>query len=303
MKNIIIIGANGFTGRQILNDLSSKAQYKVTGCSLHPDILPKNGGNYHFITTDIRDEAAVKQLFKDVQPDVVINCSALSVPDYCETHHEEAWLTNVTAVEQLAHLCESYKSRFIHLSTDFVFDGKIDEKSGQLYTEKSLPAPVNYYGFTKWKGEERVAETCSSYAIVRVAIVYGRALPEQHGNIVQLVMNRLKAGQEIRVVSDQWRTPTYVGDVSDGVQRLIAHPTNGIFHICGVECMSIAEIAYQVADYMGLDHSLIHPVTTEEMNETTPRPRFSGMSIDKARTMLGYKPQKLKEVLANWEHL
>ena len=303
MKNIIIIGANGFTGRQILNDLSSKAQYKVTGCSLHPDILPKNGGNYHFITTDIRDEAVVKQLFKDVQPDVVINCSALSVPDYCETHHEEAWLTNVTAVEQLAHLCESYKSRFIHLSTDFVFDGKIDEKSGQLYTEKSLPAPVNYYGFTKWKGEEKVAETCSSYAIVRVAIVYGRALPGQHGNIVQLVMNRLKAGQEIRVVSDQWRTPTYVGDVSDGVQRLIAHPTNGIFHICGVECMSIAEIAYQVADYMGLDHSLIHPVTTEEMNETTPRPRFSGMSIDKARTMLGYKPQKLKEVLANWEHL
>ena len=67
--------------------------------------------------------------------------------------------------------------------------------------------------------------------------------------------------------------------------------------------MSIAEIAYQVADYMGLDRSLIHPVTTEEMNETTPRPRFSGMSIDKARTMLGYKPQKLKEVLANWEHL
>ena len=118
----MIIGANGFTGRQILNDLSSKVQYKVTGCSLHPDILPKNGGNYHFTTTDIRDEAAVKQLFKEVQPDVVINSSALSVPDYCETHHEEAWLTNVTAVEQLAHLCESYKSRFIHLSTDFVFD-------------------------------------------------------------------------------------------------------------------------------------------------------------------------------------
>lgn len=214
MKNIMIIGTNGFTGRQILNDLSSKAQYKVTGCSLHPDILPKNGGNYHFITTDIRDEAAVKQLFKEVQPDVVINCSALSVPDYCETHHEEAWLTNVTAVEQLAHLCESYKSRFIHLSTDFVFDGKIDEKSGQLYTEESLPAPVNYYGFTKWKGEEKVAEICSNYAIARVEIVYGKALPGQHGNIVQLVMNRLNAGQEIRVVSDQWRTPTYVGDVS-----------------------------------------------------------------------------------------
>ena len=303
MKKILIIGANGFTGRQILNDLSVHTQYKVTGCSLHPDILPNDAGKYRFIETDIRNEANIKRLFEEVQPDVVINCSALSVPDYCETHHEEAYLTNVTAVSQLAVFCEEYKSRFIHLSTDFVFDGKINEDAGLLYTEEDIPAPVNYYGYTKWKGEEKVAETCSSYAIVRVAIVYGRALPGQHGNIVQLVMKRLKAGQEIRVVSDQWRTPTYVGDVSDGVHRLIAHPTNGIFHICGVECMSIAEIAYQVADYMGLDHSLIHPVTTEEMNETTPRPRFSGMSIDKARTMLGYEPQKLKEALANWEHL
>ena len=303
MKKILIIGANGFTGRQILNDLSVHTQYKVTGCSLHPDILPNDAGKYRFIETDIRNEANIKRLFEEVQPDVVINCSALSVPDYCETHHEEAYLTNVTAVSQLAVFCEEYKSRFIHLSTDFVFDEKINEDAGLLYTEEDVPAPVNYYGYTKWKGEEKVAETCSSFAIIRVAIVYGRALPGQHGNIVQLVMNRLKAGQEIRVVSDQWRTPTYVGDVSDGVQRLIAHPTNGIFHICGDECMSIAEIAYQVADYMGLDRSLIHPVTTEEMNETTPRPRFSGMSIDKARTMLGYEPQKLKEVLANWEHL
>ena len=303
MKKILIIGANGFTGRQILNDLSVHTQYKVTGCSLHPDISPNDAGKYRFIETDIRNEADIKRLFEEVQPDVVINCSALSVPDYCETHHEEAYLTNVTAVSQLAVFCEEYKSRFIHLSTDFVFDEKINEDAGLLYTEEDVPAPVNYYGYTKWKGEEKVAETCSSFAIVRVAIVYGRALPGQHGNIVQLVMKRLKAGQEIRVVSDQWRTPTYVGDVSDGVQRLIAHTTNGIFHICGDECMSIAEIAYQVADYMGLDRSLIYSVTTEEMNEPTPRPRFSGMSIDKARTMLGYEPQKLKEVLANWEHL
>ena len=200
-KKILVIGANGFTGRRILDDLSHNVFYQTTGCSLHDDICP-HSGDYRFIRTDICNRQAVKKLFQEVQPDVVINTSALSVPDYCETHHEEAWLTNVTAVEQLAHLCESYKSRFIHLSTDFVFDGKIDEKSGQLYTEESLPAPVNYYGFTKWKGEEKVAETCSSYAIVRVAIVYGRALPGQHGNIVQLVMNRLKAGQEIRVVSD-----------------------------------------------------------------------------------------------------
>ena len=303
MKKILIIGANGFTGRQILNDLSVHTQYKVTGCSLHPDILPNDAGKYRFIETDIRNEANIKRLFEEVQPDVVINCSALSVPDYCETHHEEAYLTNVTAVSQLAVFCEEYKSRFIHLSTDFVFDGKINEDAGLLYTEEDIPAPVNYYGYTKWKGEEKVAETCSSYAIVRVAIVYGRALPGQHGNIVQLVMNRLKAGQEIRVVSDQWRTPTFVGDLSDGIRRLIENTTNGIFHICGDECLTIAEIAYQVADYMKLNRTLIYPVTTEEMQESTPRPRFSGMSIEKARTILEYNPRKLKEVLLDWNSI
>ena len=297
MKNILIIGANGFTGRRILNDLSVNPIYHVTGCSLRDDICP--GKDYRFVRTDIRDENEVRKLFKECRPDIVINTSALSVPDYCETHHAEAEATNVTAVETIAHVCEQYGSRFIHLSTDFVFDGK----STRLYKEEDEAIPVNYYGVTKLKAEKIIASICSNYAIVRVVVVYGKALPGQHGNILQLVANRLRNGETIRVVSDQWRTPTYVGDVSDGVQRLIAHPTNGIFHICGVECMSIAEIAYQVADYMGLDHSLIHPVTTEEMNETTPRPRFSGMSIDKARTMLGYEPQKLKEALANWEHL
>lgn len=303
MKNILIIGANGFTGRQILNDLCQKKQYNVTGCSLHLDILPDNINTYRFIEADIRDEAAVIDIFKEVQPAVVINCSALSVPDYCETHHEEADLINITAVEQLARLCEKQHSRLIHLSTDFVFDGKIDENSGQLYTEEDLPAPVNYYGYTKWKGEQKVAELCSNYAIVRVEIVYGKALPGQHGNIVQLVMNRLKAGQEIRVVSDQWRTPTYVGDVSDGVQRLIENTTNGIFHICGDECMTIADIAYQVADCMKLDRSLIHPATTKEMQEATPRLRFSGMSIAKARAILKYSPRRLQDILMNWNDI
>lgn len=291
MKNILIIGANGFTGRQILNDLSQLTTYKVTGSSLHPDIQPKHTTNYNFIETDIRDLTATRRLFETVRPDVVINNSALSVPDYCEQHREEAYQMNVTAVEQLAHLCEAYNSRFIHLSTDFVFDGQ----ATQLYTEEDSPAPVNYYGYTKWKGEERVADICHSYAIARVAIVYGKTLPGQHGNIVELVMKRLLKGEEIRVVSDQWRTPTHVEDVSQGVSLLIENMTNGIFHICGNDCLTIADTASLVARYMGADQSLIHPVTTNEMNEATPRPRFSGMRTEKARRILNYSPRSMEE--------
>lgn len=289
-KKVLIIGANGFTGRRILDDLSRNLSYQVTGCSLHDDICP-GSGDYRFIRTDICDALALEKLFEVVQPDTVINTSALSVPDYCETHHEEADAINITAVEKMAEYCRACNSRLIHLSTDFVFSGDTDRP----YTEEDSPAPVNYYGYTKWESEKRIAEICQNYAIVRVVVVYGAALPSQHGNVLQLVANRLRSNEEIFVVSDQWRTPTFVGDISQGVEKLISHPCNGIYHICGSECLTIADIAYKVADILGLNRSLIRPITTEEMKEKTPRPRFSGLSIEKARKELGYKPHTLDE--------
>ena len=291
MKKILVIGANGFAGRRILDKLSSNGECEVVGCSLHPDIQP--GEKHTFVRVDMNDYPAVEVLFDHVCPDVVINCSALSVPDYCEQHREEAYAINVAAVENLAHCCEQQGSRFIHLSTDFVFDGKSD----RLYTEEDMPAPLNYYGLTKYQGEQAVARNCRNYAVARVVVVYGKALPGQHGNILQLVKNRLEAGQEIRVVSDQYRTPTWVADIADGVEKLVYSGNSGIYHICGGEYLSIAEMAYRVADYFKLDNSLICPVTTEEMKEATPRPRNSGLSIDKAKLELGYRPHTLEEGL------
>ena len=288
----LIIGANGFTGRRILQSLSRQGIYELTGCSLHEDILP--GNNYRFVQADMNNHPAIDRLIAEIRPDVVINGSALSVPDYCESHHEEAYAANVLAVENIARCCERAGSRFIHLSTDFVFDGK----KAELYTETDIPAPVNYYGISKYQGEQAVAANCSNYANVRVVVVYGKALPGQHGNILQLVKNRLQAGQEIRVVSDQYRTPTWVQDIADGVEKLMHISQNGIWHICGDECLSIAYIASRVSDYFKLARSLIVPVTTEEMNEATPRPRFSGLSIEKAKRILGYAPHSLEEGMA-----
>lgn len=289
-KKILVIGANGFTGRRILDDLSRNHAYQVAGCSLHEDCCP-GSGNYHFIRADIRDAQAIQALFREVELDVIINTAALSVPDYCETLREEADAVNITAVAALAERCSEFGCRFIHLSTDFVFSGDTD----RLYTEEDTPAPVNYYGYTKWEGEKKVATLCDDYALVRVVVVYGAALPGQHGNILQLVANRLRSNTEVHVVSDQWRTPTFVGDISLGVEKLINHPRSGIYHLCGNDCLTIAEIAYRVADALGLNRSLIIPVSTGEMGETTPRPRFSGLSIEKARQELGYRPHTLEE--------
>ncbi len=289
MKTILIAGANGFVGRRLLDGFSANKNYSLSALSLHPDLFP--GKTYAFFCVDVRNHAEVEAWMDRFSPDIVVNASALSVPDYCERHREETYAMNVAAVENLARCCLKQQSRLIHLSTDFVFDGR----ENRLYTEEDRPDPVNYYGMSKWLGEEAIIRSGCDYAIARVVVVYGKALPGQHGNIFQLVKNRLSAGQEIRVVSDQFRTPTWVADIVDGVERLMLTDKNGIYHICGGTCLSIADMAYRVADYFRLDRSLIHPVTTEEMQEATPRPRFSALSIEKARNELGYSPHALED--------
>ena len=289
---IIILGANGFIGRRILNRLYPNHQ--VLACSLHPDILPEEG--YRFETIDMLDYTAMTTLLNDFQPDVIINASALSVVDYCEQHPEEAYAMNVTTVKHLAEYSRAHACRLIHLSTDFVFDGS----SSIAYTETDTPNPVNYYGKTKQWSEEVIEQLCTDYAVARVEVVYGLPYPKQHGNIVHLVKTRLEDGQGLRVVSDQFRSPTFVEDIAWAIEKLLSNQYQGIYHICGGETLSVAEIAFRAAKFFNLDTSLIEPITTEAMNEATPRPPFTPMSVEKAQQAFGYQPSALEEGFKEW---
>ena len=131
-------------------------------------------------------------------------------------------------------------------------------------------------------------------------VVYGKPLPNQHGNIVHLVKTRLENGQSLRVVSDQFRSPTFVEDIAYAIEHLLSKQHQGIYHICGGETLSVAEIAYRVAKHFHLDAPLIEAITTEEMNEATPRPPFTPMSVKKAQQELGYHPSKLEEGFEEW---
>ena len=291
---IMILGANGFAGRRILQHLIHKQEHDLLACSLHKDILPEEG--YQFYELDILNFEATDILLAKFKPEIIINASALSVVDYCEQHQEEAYELNVSAVKHIAEYCQANNCRLIHLSTDFVFDGL----KSTPYAETDIPNPINYYGKTKRWSEEVIEQICENYAIMRVEVVYGKPLERQHGNIVQLVKNKLENGQSIRVVSDQFRSPTWVEDIALGTDLLLSSKHNGIYHICGGETMSVADIAYRTAAYFNLDSSLIEPVTTTEMNETTPRPLFSPMSTGKAYTDLGYQPSAFEEGLKEW---
>ena len=278
MANILVTGANGQLGTELRN----------RGFSLLDDVFYTDVEEL-----DITNPKAVNSFVELHDIDTIINCAAYTAVDLAEDNEEKAARINRDAVGNLAQAALRYGCLVIHLSTDFVFDGT----ATHLYRENDEPQPVNYYGETKLKSERLAASLCPDHAIVRVEVVYGTPLPGQHGNIAQLVANRIRNNEEIFVVSDQLRTPTYVGDISQGIECLIESPRRGIYHLCGKDEVSIADMAYRVADVLGEGHSLIRPQTTATLPDKTPRPLRTGMSIEKACRELGYRPLSLEEGL------
>lgn len=292
---ILIFGANGFVGRRTLKRLTVSGKHEILACSRNADICFEDG--YTFQQFDLYNTEDIPAILVAFCPDVVINAAALSAVDYCEQHRKEAETLNYTAVKYMAEWCGENRRRLIHLSTDFVFDG---HKSSP-YVETDPTKAVNFYGTTKILGENAVQTFCKDYAILRIEVVYGKPLNGQHGNIIQLIKERLEQHCHFKAAADQWRTPTWVEDVAKAIVYFVESSQCGIFHIAGGEILSIFELAQRVGRFFGLDTSLIEPIETQAMNESTPRPRYTPMNCSKARKICGYQPTPLEIALTEWE--
>jgi dTDP-4-dehydrorhamnose reductase len=178
----------------------------------------------------------------------------------------------------------------IFISTDFVFDGIHGP-----YKETDEINPVSYYGSTKVAAEKAVAESGLPYAIVRTCLLYGNILFGTRSNIISWVKENLEQGQKIKVVSDQWRTPTYIEDLAKGILLIAEKRATGLFHISGKDFLSPYEMAMATAEYLGLDASLIEKVDASVFAQPAKRPATTGFVIDKAKNELGYEPLSFRE--------
>jgi len=287
IMKIAVTGANGFIGRRILESLLNDGCFpdlKIAGISGHPDAYPRSG--YSFRVIDMTQGDSLSGCLDSLNPDVIINTTGISVMGRCESDPGYACALNADAVQVMASWCAGHGARLVQISTDTVFSGR--EKV--FHKEDDGYSPLNVYGRTKVQAEEIILRTCTDYAILRVVLVYGRPLEGQHGNIVRLVMDRLSAGETVNIVDDQWRTPTYVGDVAWMAVRAALSRVSGIWHVCGRECLSIYEMACKVASICGLDSSLIHPVHTDPSDTGFERPVYGLLDISKAERDFGFAP-------------
>lgn len=291
---ILLTGSNGLLGQHLTKVLLDTTAYQVIATGKGNKRLPfEPGSRFNYFSLDITDGIAVNDFVSHHQPDIIIHAAAMTQPDPCELNPVECWNVNVTATRFLVSAAQNIKAGFIYISTDFVFDG-----TAGPYQETDTPNPVNYYGSSKLAAEKAVMESALRWAIVRTVLVYGNILAGSRSNIVSWVKENLENNQPIKVVSDQWRTPTYVEDLAKGIVLLIQKNATGIYHISGEEGMSPFDMAMAVADYLQLDASLMTKVDAATFTQPAQRPLRTGFIIDKAKQDLGYQSVSFKAALS-----
>lgn len=289
---VLITGANGLLGQHLTKLLLDK-NYQVVATSRGESRLPfEPSGNYTYHSMDIANAFDTYAVMNREKPDVVVHAAAMTNVDECELQPEQCDRINVQGTAQILTDAESFSSHFIFISTDFVFDGEQGN-----YSEEDETLPISLYGFTKLQAESMVQTSDIPFAIVRTCLVYGNLLKGTRSNIVSWVRESLEQDKTIQVVSDQVRTPTYVGDLAKGIALIIEQKATGIYHISGKDWLTPYDIAIKTAQKFQLDAGKIVKVDASTFKQPGRRPLKTGFVIEKARKELGYEPISFDEGL------
>jgi dTDP-4-dehydrorhamnose reductase len=286
---LAIVGAGGVLGAKLVEQALQRTDGPIHAYTHEtaPAIPARDSARVTWQALDISDGAAVRAAIAGARPRVVINSAAMTNVDACETRREEALAANAGGPRYLAEACVAVGARLLHVSTDYVFPG--DDVHPGPYLEDAPVRTVNYYGQTKLEGESGVAAVCAgraSWLVARTALVYGH-VPGGRTNFVKFVVGELRAGRRIKVVKDQWNTPTLADDLAAALLTLARAPSEGVIHLAGPELLSRQQWAEAIAAHYALDTTLIDVTTTAALNQVAARPLRSGLHTRRGAELAG----------------
>jgi dTDP-4-dehydrorhamnose reductase len=278
---VLVTGANGQVGQEL-----------QVLASLYPAF------DFVFTTREnmpVEDEAAVQKFFAKHSPAWCINCAAYTAVDKAETEQDAAYTINAEATRILADACKTFNTRFIHISTDYVFNGR----SPVPYKEQDAVEPVNVYGASKLKGEELCLQTNPDAIIIRTAWVYSSF----GKNFVKTMIRLMQERPSVSVVNDQIGAPTYAADLAQCIMQIITrsaadianwHP--GIYHYSNQGRISWYDFAVAIKELTG-SSCTVNPIPSEQFPTPAKRPSFSLLDTTKIRTVFQCSIPSWKESL------
>ncbi|MBN2035786.1 MAG: NAD(P)-dependent oxidoreductase [Chitinispirillaceae bacterium] len=284
-KKLLVTGASGFLGWNLCR--AACGSFLVTGVSLR---RPVAVAGVVAQQCDISDLQAVRSLITSVDPGLVIHCAAMANPNECQEQPDASRRINVEASIAVAGICSDAQIPCVYVSTDLVFDG-----TGPPYSESSTPAPVNTYGEHKLAAERGMAARHSDLLICRVPLMFGD-VPPGASSFIQPIISALRAGDEIRLYADEYRTPVSGMTAAEGI-LLAFEKERGIIHLGGKERISRYGFGLKLANAMAIERPRIRQVLQHEAAQAAPRP--PDVSFDSSKAFaLGYAPLSIDEELS-----
>ena len=287
MKKILIFGISGLTGYKIAR--KATASYEVYGTY---NFRPVNIDNCFTYKMDISDKDQISQIFSEIKPDIVVNTTALHNVDYCQDNQNEADKINTKAVKLVHENSEKFGSRFVHISTDYVFDGT----KNTPYDENDGTNPLSYYGKTKLAGEKILENT--KHLVLRPSVVYGWTPLELAGitsssgkpmNFALWALTKLSKREPLRIVTDQFASATLADSLAESILKMVESNKSGLYHVSGLSCESRYGFTIKLAEKFGHDTSLVSPITSESFMQKAKRPSYSCLNCEKAIKDFGLK--------------
>jgi len=282
VRRLLIIGANGRLGAALARDYQRIFSVKAFARS----------------QLDLGKLDQIRSVLSGTEFDLLINCAALTNVDYCESHRDEALLVNAQAPRLLAEICAEKSAKLVHISTDYVFDGKQDTP----YIEEDPPAPLSIYAESKLGGEQEVLAVSPKNLVVRLSWVFGPDKP----SFIDQIIQRAGESDSVTAVADKFSSPSYTTDVANWLRLALDSEAQGILHLCNSGTCSWqewAQFAIDVCHRVGMAVKADHVEKlslTDMKNFVARRPVYTVLSTAKFTALTGVQPRHWREAIAEY---
>ena len=291
---LLVVGSNGLLGSNVVRAARDRG-WEVHGTyhSSRPSFdIPLS--QFSLESSEEFDELLTKH-----DPELVINCAAMTDVDACEQNPDQAFLLNGKAPGELAARCERDDIEFVHISTDYVFDGEAQDP----YDESAEPNPVQEYGVSKLAGERSVRENHSSVLIPRLSFVWG--IHRSTGKLTGFpswVCDQLQSGERVPLFTDQWVTPTRAGQAAETILDLTVEGASGDYHVACQSCVTPYRFGELLAERVGVTQDRLLEGLTEDVERNARRPSYSCLAVEKIEEALGRpQPTLSADIDAVWD--